>query len=195
MTKRLTCLLAALLLTGCSTVPTAAARRPDARPQARALYPAAAIFPRLDADADGKLALAEFRQLGLFGVNGRIWEPAAPPPLPEAQEATYKSFDKDRDGAVSSREFENFGVALQYGLESGSPAQLYFEMFPTLDLDQDHRLSPAEWAQLGVFGANGVGPGTLAPVQALPQLLQATFKRFDRDQDGFLGEAELTPGT
>lgn len=195
MQKWFVSLLAASLLAGCgapiSPVPTAS--KATSKVKASAKLTGAAIFKRLDDSQDGRLSLLEFRQLGIFGVNELLFDPNQPlPPLPRAQEATFESFDKNRDQAVSAAEFENFGVALQYALEFDSPSEFFTTMFPTLDLDRDARLTLAEWEQMGIFGVHGVGlrPGDTVP--PLEQLQAKTFKLLDSDHDGFLTLAELT---
>lgn len=194
MPKWLATALMAVLLTGCATplAPATAPRKAAGPAAARAKLTGAGIFARLDVGGDGRLTLPEFRQLGIFGVNGRLFEPNPHPPLPEAQAATFASFDKDRDQAVSAAEFENFGVALQYALEFDSESEFYTTLFPTLDRDQDARLDPAEWAQLGYFGVYGVTGPTADPVASLRELLARSFAGLDRDRDGFLTVAELT---
>ncbi len=186
--------VAASLLAGCGaqTGPAAGASKAAGKAKASATLTGAAIFERLDTSQDGVLALPEFQQLGIFGVNGRLFDPAPHPPLPEAQATTFKSFDKDRNQVVSAAEFENFGVALQYALAFDSPSAFFTAMFPTLDLDHDDRLTPAEWQQMGIFGVHGVGKRTEGSAPSLAQRQAATFKLLDGDQDGFLTVGELT---
>jgi Ca2+-binding EF-hand superfamily protein len=195
MQKWFVSFLAVSLLAGCGAPlgPVSTANRAASQVKASAKLTGAAIFKRLDDSNDGKLSLSEFRQLGLFGVNELLFDPGQPmPPLPKAQAATFESFDKNHDQAVSDAEFENFGVALQYALEFDSPSEFFTTMFPTLDLDHDVRLTLAEWAQMGIFGVHGVGarPGDAVP--SLDLLQAKTFKLLDSDHDGFLTLVELT---
>lgn len=186
-------LLAASLLAGCASPVVPAAIAPKSALKAKSAHkPTGAwIFQRLDGDQDRRLSIAEFRQLGIFGVNELLFDPDQPlPPLPTAQAATFDSFDKDRDQAVSAAEFENFGVALQYALEFDSASEFFTTMFPTLDKDQDARLSFPEWQQMGIFGVHGVGPGE--PPMTLAQLQATSFRLLDGDRDGYLSLAELT---
>lgn len=175
MQRLLVGFLTLTLLAGCGAPggPAATARNASSGAKVSANLTGAAIFKRLDTSADGQLTLPEFQALGIFGVNGLLFEPNPAPPLPEAQAATFKSFDKNGDQAVSAREFENFGVALQYALQFDSPTEFYTTMFPTLDRNQDQRLTVAEWEQMGIFVAD------------------APFKLLDRNQDGFLTLSEL----
>jgi hypothetical protein len=195
MQKWFVSLLAASLLTGCGAPigPVATATKAVSKVKASTKLTGPAIFQRLDDSRDDRLSLAEFRQLGIFGVNELLFDPAQPlPPLPQAQAVTFESFDKNRDQAVSKAEFENFGVALQYALEFDSPSEFFTTMFPTLDLNRDARLTLAEWEQMGIFGVHGVGarPGDAVP--PLDQLQAKTFKLLDGDHDGFLTSVELT---
>lgn len=195
MQKWFVSLLAVSLLAGCGAPlgPVATASRATSQIKAKSSLTGAEIFKRLDDSKDGQLSLPEFRQLGIFGVNERLFDPAQPlPPLPKAQAATFESFDKNHDQAVSAAEFENFGVALQYALQFDSPSEFFTTMFPTLDLDHDARLTLAEWAQMGIFGVHGVGASTGEAVPPLDQLQAKTFKLLDSDHDGFLTLAELT---
>jgi hypothetical protein len=188
-------LLAASLLAGCAAPigPVATATKVASKVKASAKLTGDAIFKRLDDSNDSRLSLPEFRQLGIFGVNELLFDPAQPlPPLPQAQAVTFASFDKNRDQAVSDAEFENFGVALQYALEFDSPSEFFTTMFPTLDRDHDDRLTLAEWAQMGIFGVHGVGDRPGEAIPPLDQLHAQTFKLLDRDHDGFLNLVELT---
>lgn len=190
MQKWFISLLAVSLLAGCAAPlgPVSGTRAAAGQAVASSKFTGASIFKRLDDSKDGRLSLAEFRQLGIFGVNELLFDPEKPlPPLPTAQAATFESFDKNRDQAVSAAEFENFGVALQYALEFDSPSEFFTTMFPTLDRDHDARLTLAEWEQMGIFGVHGVEAAL-----PLAQLQAQTFKRLDRDRDGYMSLAELT---
>jgi Ca2+-binding EF-hand superfamily protein len=191
MQKWFVSLLAASLLAGCGAPlgPVSTASKAPSKVKASAKLTGAAIFKRLDDSRDGRLSLAEFRQLGIFGVNELLFDPAQPlPALPTAQAVTFESFDKNRDQVVSDAEFENFGVALQYALEFDTPSEFFTTMFPTLDRDHDDRLTLAEWEQMGIFGVHGVGDAA----SSLVQLQAMTFKRLDANRDGALSLAELT---
>lgn len=191
MQKWFASLLAASLLAGCGAPlgPVSTVSKASSKAKASSKLTGAAIFKRLDDSRDGRLSLPEFSQLGIFGVNELLFDPAQPlPPLPKAQAATFESFDKNRDQVVSDAEFENFGVALQYALEFDSPSEFFTTMFPTLDRDHDDRLTIAEWEQMGIFGVHGVGEAALP----LAQLQAKTFRLLDGDQDGHLTLAELT---
>lgn len=195
MQKWFVSLLAASLLAGCGAplAPVSTASTAVTKVKASAKLTGQAIFKRLDDSKDSRLSLAEFRQLGIFGVNELLFDPAQPlPPLPKAQAATFESFDKNHDQAVSDAEFENFGVALQYALEFDSASEFFTTMFPTLDRDHDDRLSLAEWEQMGIFGVHGVGARPGEAVPPLDQLQAKTFKLLDGDHDGFLSLVELT---
>jgi Ca2+-binding EF-hand superfamily protein len=196
MQKWFVSVLAVSLLAGCSAplgAVSSAGMVKASKVRASAKLTGAGIFKRLDDSKDGRLSLPEFRQLGMFGVNELLFPAGQPlPPLPTAQAATFESFDKNHDQAVSDAEFENFGVALQYALEFDSPSEFFTTMFPTLDLDHDARLAPAEWERMGIFGVHGVGAGPESPAAPLGQLQAQTFKLLDSDHDGFLSLAELT---
>lgn len=195
MQKWFVSLLAVSLLAGCGAPlgPVSSASTVASKIKASSMFTGAGIFKWLDDSQDGRLSLSEFRQLGIFGVNERLFDPGQPlPPLPKAQAATFESFDKNHDQAVSDAEFENFGVALQYALEFDSPSEFFTTMFPTLDVDHDARLTPAEWAQMGIFGVHGVGAGPGGATPPLDELQTKTFKLLDSDHDGLLTLAELT---
>lgn len=68
-------------------------------------------------DGDGRVSLAEYRQLGIFGVHGVGHRqvvvdgdgPAAAAPAPDLaalQEATFRLHDADRDGKLDATELE-----------------------------------------------------------------------------------------
>jgi Ca2+-binding EF-hand superfamily protein len=60
------------------------------------------MFPTLDLDHDARLSLAEWGQMGIFGVHGVGVRPGeAVPPLEQLQAKTFKLLDSDHDGFLT----------------------------------------------------------------------------------------------
>lgn len=197
MQKPLVGLVALVLLAGCGThVNPAASLRGATVASAKAKVAkifnptGAEIFAQLDANQDGTLTLAEYQALGIFGVDGFTPVPNVPnPTVAQGQAATFQMLDKSHDQALTPKEFENFGVALQAALYFSTPSEEFTTMFPTLDTDHDGALSLAEWQGLGIWGVYGVD-AKRAPSLADQQA--ASFNALDRNHDGALSLAELT---
>lgn len=63
------------------------------------------MFPTLDRDHDFRLTLAEWEQMGIFGVHGVGARPGdAVPSLDQLQAKTFKLLDSDHDGFLTLAE-------------------------------------------------------------------------------------------
>ncbi len=162
---------AALLLTG-------AAGAQDAKQTPK--FDADKIFPKLDADGDGKVTKAEFKKLTELG-QGRLKERA------EVLDMVFERLDANADGSLSKEEFAKFGAAAkqlagavkpQAGVASLKDAE---GTFKKLDADKDGKLTKEEFAKL--------------PEQAnLPKLkerLGPLFGQLDADANGALSLDEF----
>jgi Ca2+-binding EF-hand superfamily protein len=121
-----------------------------------------------DADHNGKLELAEYRNL-MTNVN---WAQAL---TPEQRERRLKMLDKDRDGRLSPTEFQ------------GGPAR-----FEQLDRNHDGFLSRDEIPWLNPDRPlPKSAPGPLAKTKGAERPLLERLKAMDKDGDGRVSREEF----
>lgn len=143
------------------------------------------LFPKLDANSDGKVTKDEFKKLTEIG-QGRLKGRA------ELLDKVFERLDANADGALSKDEFTKFAALAKKlaGGDTGKPQAGVAALkdtdavFKELDADKDSKLTKAEFAKLA-------DQLNLPQLKGRPELLEKFFGRLDADSNGTLSAEEF----